>query len=69
MRSNYGVPLWMGESGENSNHWYYEVFKLLEENNIGWNFWTHKKVENNANFPYRISYRPKNSLPVPVVAG
>jgi len=45
MRNNYGVPLWMGESGENSNHWYYEVFKLLEENNIGWNFWTHKKVD------------------------
>jgi len=43
--NTYNVPLWMGESGENSNHWYYEVFKLLEDNNIGWNFWTHKKVE------------------------
>ena len=45
MSNQYDIPLWMGESGENSNHWYYEVFALLEENNIGWNFWTHKKVE------------------------
>ena len=45
MSNLYDIPLWMGESGENSNNWYYEVFKLLEENNIGWNFWTHKKVE------------------------
>lgn len=45
MSNQYDIPLWMGESGENSNQWYYEVFNLLEENNIGWNFWTHKKVE------------------------
>jgi len=45
MSNQYDIPLWMGESGENSNHWYYEVFALLEDNNIGWNFWTHKKVE------------------------
>ena len=45
MSNQYDIPLWMGESGENSNHWYYEVFTLLEDNNIGWNFWTHKKVE------------------------
>ncbi len=46
MSNQYNIPLWMGESGENSNSWYYEVFiELLEANNIGWNFWTHKKVE------------------------
>ena len=46
MSQQYNIPLWMGESGENSNSWYYEVFiELLEANNIGWNFWTHKKVE------------------------
>ena len=45
MSGQHNIPLWMGESGENSNQWYYEVFSLLEENNIGWNFWTHKKVE------------------------
>lgn len=45
MRNSHNTPLWMGEYGENSNQWYYEVSNLLEDNNIGWNFWTHKKVE------------------------
>ena len=45
MSSNFNIPLWLGETGENSNHWYYEIVKLCEENNIGWNWWTHKKIE------------------------
>ena len=52
----------MGESGENSNHWYYEVFKLLEENNIGWNFWCHKKADKITS-PYSAIISPEyNSL-------
>lgn len=43
LRDNWNVPLWMGESGENSNPWFYETIKLLEENNVGWCWWTHKK--------------------------
>ena len=45
MGNTYNVPLWMGESGENSNHWFYEAVHLFESNNIGWNWWTHKKLE------------------------
>jgi len=45
IRNQYNVPLWMGESGENSNPWYYETIKLLENNNIGWCWWAHKKLE------------------------
>ena len=45
LRDNWNVPLWMGESGENSNPWFYETIKLLEENNIGWCWWTHKKIQ------------------------
>ena len=45
MSSTYNIPLWNGETGENSNHWNYEIVKLCEENNIGWNWWTHKKIE------------------------
>jgi hypothetical protein len=37
--------LWLGESGENSNPWFYETIKLLEANNIGWCWWTHKKIQ------------------------
>ena len=68
MRNNYGVPLWMGESGENSNHWYYEVFKLLEENNIGWNFWTHKKVDKIAS-PYSAYVSPQYQIVIDYLLG
>jgi endoglucanase len=40
----YNVPLWMGESGENSNDWYRAAITLLESNNIGWAWWTIKKL-------------------------
>ena len=44
IRSQYDVPLWLGESGENSNTWFRETINLMETNNIGWNWWTHKKI-------------------------
>lgn len=44
IRNQYNVPLWMGESGENSNHWYWHAVYLFEQNNIGWSWWTHKKI-------------------------
>lgn len=43
MRDRLNVPLWMSESGENSNVWYTEAIKLFEENNIGWSWWPVKK--------------------------
>ncbi|RKY53295.1 MAG: glycoside hydrolase family 5 [Candidatus Neomarinimicrobiota bacterium] len=45
LRNNYNVPLWLGESGENSNSWFFECKQLMEDNNIGWCWWTHKKIE------------------------
>ena len=68
LRNTYGVPLWMGESGENSNHWYYEVFKLLEENNIGWNFWTHKKVDKITS-PYSALVTPQYQTIIDYLTG
>jgi endoglucanase len=40
----YIVPLWMGESGENTNDWYRAAVTLLESNNVGWAWWTIKKL-------------------------
>jgi len=40
----YNVPLWMGESGENNVWWYRDAVQLLESNNIGWAWWTWKKM-------------------------
>jgi endoglucanase len=48
LRKEHNVPIWLGESGENSNVWFQEVLKLVESNNIGWAFWPMKKVENIA---------------------
>lgn len=45
LRNTYNVPLYLGESGENSNQWFRDAIHLLEENNIGWAWWPMKKVE------------------------
>ncbi len=47
-RTQYNVPIWMGESGENSNVWFTEAISLVESNNIGWAFWPMKKIDNIA---------------------
>lgn len=44
MREKYNVPLWMGESGENTNEWFKAAVNLFETNNIGWSWWTIKKI-------------------------
>jgi aryl-phospho-beta-D-glucosidase BglC (GH1 family) len=44
-RDKYNVPIWMGESGENTNEWISEFRTMLEKNNIGWCFWPYKKME------------------------
>jgi hypothetical protein len=40
----YQVPIWMGESGENTNEWITEFRTMLEKENIGWCFWPFKKL-------------------------
>lgn len=43
-RSRLNVPVWVGETGENSNVWYADDTRLLESNNIGWSMWPLKKL-------------------------
>ena len=45
IRSQHNVPIWCGEAGENSNHWFTNAVKLFEENEIGWAWWPMKKIE------------------------
>lgn len=45
IRNEFNVPLWLGESGENSNKWMVDCIELMQRNNIGWCWWTHKKIE------------------------
>ena len=39
----HNVPLWLGESGENSNVWYTHLIALCESKDIGWSWWPVKK--------------------------
>jgi aryl-phospho-beta-D-glucosidase BglC (GH1 family) len=41
----YKVPVWMGESGENTDEWIKSFRILLEQNRIGWCFWPYKKLD------------------------
>jgi len=43
MRDQHNVPLWLGESGENSNTWFRNLINLCETQNIGWSWWPVKK--------------------------
>lgn len=45
IRNSYNVPLFLGESGENSNVWFADAIRLLEDFDIGWAWWPLKKVE------------------------
>ncbi|MBK7107260.1 MAG: cellulase family glycosylhydrolase [Ignavibacteriae bacterium] len=46
LREQNNVPLWLGETGENSNSWFLDCIELMETNNIGWAWWPHKKIDN-----------------------
>ncbi|WP_256762387.1 cellulase family glycosylhydrolase [Cohnella sp. WQ 127256] len=43
-REEWNVPIYMGEGGENNKEWYAGAFRLFEDHNISWNFWTWKKM-------------------------
>ena len=47
VRNKYHVPVWLGETGENSNVWFTEEISLLGKNNIGWSMWPLKKMGTN----------------------
>jgi hypothetical protein len=43
-RAATGRPIWLGESGENSNGWFRDAIRLAEANRIGWAWWPLKKL-------------------------
>jgi len=74
-RDEQNAPIWLGETGENSNTWFTDAISLLEKNNIGWAWWPLKKVgfnnpmeiRSNPNYNSVVSYmnnggnKPKES--------
>ncbi len=53
LRNSQQVPLWMGESGENTDTWYTQCIQLMNSNDIGWCWWPLKKM-NSVNCPLSI---------------
>ncbi len=44
LREQHNMPIWLGESGENSNTWFTEAIALVEGHGIGWAWWQEKKM-------------------------
>ena len=44
LRDETHAPIWMGESGENSDVWFRDAIRLVEDHDIGWSFWPLKKL-------------------------
>jgi aryl-phospho-beta-D-glucosidase BglC (GH1 family) len=42
--NKHNVPLYLGESGENTDQWIMGFRRQLDSNNIGWHFWPYKKM-------------------------
>ena len=48
-RTDNDVPIWVGETGENSDTWMQEAAKSLNSVGIGWCHWTYKRFEDRNN--------------------
>jgi len=47
-RDKYNVPIYCGETGENTDEWITQFRQMLDSNNIGWHFWPYKKMDNSS---------------------
>lgn len=56
LRDDNHVPVWLGETGENSNVWFRDVVRLVEDHGIGWAFWPLKKI--GFNNPLEVTPSP-----------
>ena len=45
-RDKNNVPIYIGETGENTDEWVDDFRTLLDKNEIGWAFWPYKKMNN-----------------------
>ncbi|MFY0672038.1 MAG: cellulase family glycosylhydrolase [Bacteroidia bacterium] len=45
LRRQTGKPIYLGETGENSNVWFRDAIRLFEDLGIGWAMWPVKKIE------------------------
>jgi hypothetical protein len=55
LREQYHVPIWLGETGENSNVWFTGAISLAERHDIGWAWWPLKKMGFNNPLEVKIT--------------
>src|SRR3546814_20852259 len=67
LRDSYGRPIWLGESGENSNVWFRGAIAMVEGEGIGWAFWPLKKL--GFNQPLEIDPGPGGAAVVAWMPG
>ncbi len=73
IRDTYKVPVWLGETGENSNTWFTQAIALFEKHNIGWAWWPLKKlgfnnplqIKSNTAYDSLVSYLNGRNKTVP----
>lgn len=61
IQNTFNVPLFLGESGENSNRWFRDAIRLLEDLKIGWAWWPLKKVES-ISCPLSVTKTPEYQM-------
>jgi endoglucanase len=52
-RTRHNVPVWVGETGENSDEWLRQNVDKLNANKIGWAHWTYKRTSSSPNAALR----------------
>ena len=57
-RDRTGLPMYMGEIGHNSMEWISTFRKLMNDNNIGWTYWTYKHMSKKDG--YTLIDEPEN---------
>ena len=48
--NTYNVPIYCGETGENTDEWVQQFRELLDQQHIGWHYWPYKKMDNTRGF-------------------
>jgi aryl-phospho-beta-D-glucosidase BglC (GH1 family) len=61
-RERWQVPVWVGETGENSNEWFAAAVQGLNAQNIGWCHWNIKRVDSPAGL---LRIKPYGSILTP----
>ncbi|MCM1151102.1 MAG: glycoside hydrolase family 5 protein [Alistipes sp.] len=49
-RDRSQCPMYMGETGENTDEWVAAFRRALDETGIGWTFWTYKRLDTERSF-------------------